>query len=162
MAFDTNKFKQNIKKEEENKTSKINDFIEEFTNIVESEEFEDWLQEQLEYTNKQYNELYFYMGIDYYKDTTYINSHKNKFNFCICGDQFFKDDNIVCINFGHEFIALESYEKEQDAYLDAMSECWKILKQKLKSLGLIITTSEPHWEIEYERKSRKIEVALED
>lgn len=44
MAFDTNKFKQNIKKDEENKTSKINEFIEEFTNIVESEEFEDWLQ----------------------------------------------------------------------------------------------------------------------
>ena len=99
------------------------------------------------------------MGIDYYKDTY---SHKNKFNFCISGQKYFSDDNIVCINFGHESIALEYYEKEQDAYLDAMSECWKILKQKLKSLGLMITTSEPHWEIEYERKSRKIEVALED
>ena len=155
MAFDTNKFKQNIKKEEESKTSTINDFIEKFTNIVESEEFEDWLQEQLEYTNREYNELSFYMGIDYEDKPT-------RFYFCISSNKYFSDDNIVHIKFGHEFIALDKYEKEQDAYLDAMSECWKILKQKLKSLGLMITTSEPHWEIEYERKSRKIEVALED
>lgn len=161
MAFDTNKFKQNIKKEEENKTSKINDFIEEFTNIVESEEFEDWLQKRLEYTNRHYNELMFYMGIDY--TDTY---HQDRFYFCISGDEFFCSDyhydNIVHIEFGHESIALDKYEKEKYAYLDAMSECWKILKQKLKSLGLMITTSEPHWDIKYKRMSRKIEVALED
>lgn len=158
MAFDTNKFKQNIKKEEENKTSKINEFIEEFTNIVESEEFEDWLQKQLEYTNRHYNELRFYMGIDY--TDTY---HQDRFYFCICSDEFlFDNDSIVHIEFGHEYIALDKYEKEKYAYLDAMSECWKILKQKLKSLGLTITTSEPHWDIKYKKMSRKIEVALMD
>ena len=156
MAFDKNKFKQNIKNEEESKTSKINEFIDEFTEKVESEEFEDWLQEQLEYTNKQYNELMFYMGIDYRDKPT-------RFHFCISGNDCFSNDNIVFIKFGHEFIALDKYEKEQDEYLDAMSECWKILKQKLKSLGLMITTSEPHWEIEYIKyNSRKIELELID
>lgn len=153
MAFDTNKFKQNIKKEEESKTSTINDFIEKFTNIVESEEFEDWLQEQLEYTNREYNELSFYMGIDYEDRPT-------RFYFCISSSKYFSDDNIVHIKFGHEFIALDQYEKEQNEYLDAMSKCWEILRQKLKTLGLRITTSEPYWEIEYESKSRKIEVEL--
>lgn len=156
MAFDKNKFKQNIKKEKESKTSKINEFIDEFTNIVESEEFEDWLQKHLEYTNRHYNELTFYMGIDYRDRPT-------RFYFCISGDECFCDGSIVFIKFGHEFIALDQYEKEQDEYLDAMSECWKILKQKLKSLGLMITTPEPHWEIESIKfNSRKIEVALMD
>lgn len=95
------------------------------------------------------------MGIDY--------EDKYRFYFCISGDKYFiGNDNIVYIEFGHEYIPLDTYQKDQDAYLDAMSECWKILKQKLKSLGLMITTSEPHWDIEYKKLSRKIEVALED
>lgn len=153
MAFDKDKFKQNIKGDKETNLSKINNFIEEFTDIVESEEFEDWLQEQLEYTNKQYNELSFYMGIDY-KD------HPTRFHFCISGDEFFINDNIVCISFGHEYIALDDYEKEQDEYIEAMSKCWKILKQKLKSLDLLIITPDPDWEIRYESYSREIEVEL--
>ena len=157
MAFDKNTFKQNIKNNKETNLSKINDFIEEFTDIVESEEFEDWLQKHLEFTNKHYNELTFYMGIDY----TDVRN-ETEFHFCISGDEFFVRNNIVYIEFGHEYIALDKYEKEKDAYLDAMRECWKILKQKLQSLGLMITTSEPHWNIEYERLSRKIEVALMD
>ena len=156
MAFDTNKFKQNIKKEEESKTSKINDFIEEFTDIVESEEFEDWLQKRLESTHRNYNELMFYMGIDY------RDRQEERFHFCISGSEYFSSNNIVYINVGHKYIPLDQYEKEKYAYLDAMSECWKILKQKLKSLGLMITTSEPHWDIEYKTLSRKIEVALMD
>lgn len=156
MAFDKDKLKQTIKDNKETNSNKINDFIDKFTDIVESEEFEDWLQEQLEHTNKKYNELSFYMGIQY------SDHSKSRFNFCISDSEYFSIDykNIVHINIGHDFIALDKYEKERNEYLEAMSKCWKILKQKLKTLGLQITTSEPDWEIGYKTYSRKIEIEL--
>lgn len=157
MAFNKDQFKQNIKSNNDKNLNKINEFIDEFTKIVESEEFEDWLQKQLEYTNKYYNELYFYMGI-YYE----AQNRESRFNFYISGDEYSNADNIVYIRVGHEYIALPKYKKEQEAYKAAMNECWKVLKQKVKTLGLAIITSEPDWQIEYKSYHRKIEFKLID
>lgn len=155
MAFNKDQFKQNINGDKETNSGKINDFIEEFTDIVESEKFEDWLQKQLEYTSKHYHELTFYMGIEYKDNPT-------RFHFCISGDEYFIDDNIVYIEFGHRYLALDDYEKEYDEYIEAMDKCWKVLKQKLKSLDITITTSDPDWQIDYESYRKKIEVELID
>ena len=158
MAFNKDQFRKNIMQEKENNSNKINEFIEEFTKIIESEEFENWLQKQLEYTNKYYNELYFYMGIYYEKQ-----NRESRFNFYISGDEYSNSDNIVYIRVSdNEYIALPKYKKEQEAYKNAMNECWKVLKQKVKTLGLTIITNEPDWQIEYKSYHRKIEFKLID
>ena len=157
MAFDKDKFKKNIQQEKEKTDDKIKKFIDEFTEKVESEEFEDWLQTQLEYTNKKYKELSFYIGINY-KEAKNRWEDISPYYFCISGEEYFIDDNIVNIQFGHYFMALDDYEKEQDDYYNAMDECWAKLMQKLKSLGLTITSPSPKWIIGYKINSIKVEV----
>ena len=87
---------------------------------------------------------------------------ESRFNFYISGDEYSNSDNIVYIRVGNEYIGLPKYKKEQEAYKDAMNECWKILKQKVKTLGLTIITNEPEWQIEYKNYHRKIEFELNE
>lgn len=154
MAFDMKNFKENISQNKNDAENNIKTFIDKFTEIIESEEFEDWLQKQLEYTSKKYNELYFYMGINYEsgRDTT--------FSLCIGQDDNFVWDNIVDIQIGNEYIGTPDYAKEKQSYLNAITDCWKLLKQRCRSLGLDIITSEPNWDINYERIRKKIEVNI--
>ena len=156
MAFNKDQLKQSVDTNKENNLSTINHFIQRFTDAVESEKFEDWLQKQLEYTTREYRELSFYMGM-------YSNSYDPYYFFIGSSDDRFSGDPAkVRIKFGHKDLGKNSYKKEQNEYLDAMSTCWKILKQKLKALGLSITTSEPNWVIVSpgSMNAKKIELEL--
>ena len=146
MAFDLNGLRETIKKDDNEFNDKIKEFIDSFSTQLNSNKFEDWLQEQLAYTNRSLHELSFSMGVTYG-----MFSGWDRFNVFSLGDNYVRFDDCAIKIKLPEFIALDKYTNERDAYISAMDECWSLLNDKLKSLGINIITTKPTWRVRYNR-----------
>lgn len=136
MAFDLNKLK-NVRDSSDKDTKKaVAPFIEQFETILEGVEFEDWLQEQLEYTSKNEKEMYFVIGTFW---------HESKGRCFSIGDVFISQNNAMELPIP---TGLDVNKALQLEYLDAFDKCYKTLRYKLDNLGLIIETPVPKWAYE--------------
>ena len=150
MAFD-------LKKNKDLDATAINNFINTFTDAVESKDFEKDLRECLEYNSRTNGNLSFNIGTKYdgnqycfflYIGCDSITIFKYYFPSAVSG---FKEDDA-------------DLERKQikDKYLDAMHECWNVLRKRLYSLGLNICCLEPEWTIDYHDPKFEIMVMYDD
>ena len=152
MAFDLNKLKDVFNQSKEDMYSEINKFIDDFTNIVDSADFEDWLQGQLERTSRRDHRLSFSIGPMW--------SSSKKGHVFSVGDNGinYYDNSIITMDLP-KHLSAEQHKDMQNIWLDAMDECWNILARKLRSLGLS-PDGVPLWQITNDTMNYK-EVILE-
>lgn len=139
MGFDINKLKTEITKTDENSRNAKDNFINAFRDIIDSPDFEDWLQRHLEAVYKDERRLYICMGVSYF-DTV---KEKIGYYFFLGGDGK-SSDRIANIKLP---IKATSYSEQLKDCTDAISECWKLLKERLRLLGIQIVSSEPKWSL---------------
>lgn len=100
--------------------------LSDFMEIIDSDIFEDWAKDILNACNNMYNETSIYFGICARNHTIYFIISQYEFSNTLFKFEFSK------------YITLDDWKDTRKIYINDINECYKILRQKLKSFDLVL------------------------
>ena len=163
MGFNLEELKKSNKENEELVTGRLQAFIDKFEEEIGSEEFEDWLQEELS-KNSGRGRMHFGIGTSGQEAGKIGACNK----FIIFGDYSFEPIISLAIpeyaimgksSYGNEY---PEHVKEYNDYIDAMNTCYKNLVIRLKKLGLKVVSNHPNFTIDFRETTFKVLIEIDD